>query len=529
MRWLLLALLFSTPLFAAEINPKEAGSTQLSFELAWVLEGEPPFTLKTFGFKNYSFQVVSFSSADEFTRETDSYGNSRITFHLAGVTKRRITVQGTAAINYANGLEQAGDAGNFLEETVFVELTPEIGVKARQITEGAENDFQKMVLLTEWVHNNVAYDESYGQRQCTSSEAFADLRGTCDEESHLLIAFARSLNVPARFVAGFVHSGESWGAHAWVEFAFEGEWVPADPTFNELGLLDATHLKFAHGQDQADIAQEVTEGVEVQVLAPEIELNNEQSFNLPYEYSFYSLPEEAGPGAVVDARVLVQSLSKDYLAAPLSIVVPTEPPELAVKLVESTDKLVYLPPKGKQVAEWRLVFPHAFKEGYAYNFSIQVNSMGSSIHEIIAGSGQVGADAVSSALVNELSAGFENGSVAITVEIANSGNTLYSANASCEFEGQQQTKQVSIPVGGSTLLQFVFNDPKKDFLTGEITLSNPQKTVRQPFELTVEHAQPTPAADSSNASLGVAAIGALLIAAAFVILHRPREPCIQAG
>ena len=507
-------LLFCLAAGAGKITPKEVGASKLSFELQWVLEGEPPFSLKTFGFNNYSFQTVSFHSSDEFEEGIDEHGNAQLTFHLPDSSKRLLKLSGSAELDYSNGFEPAANTEDFLTESAFVELTPEITGKARQLTREARNDFEAMVLLADWVHNNVAYDESYGSQQCGSTEVFEGLRGTCDEYSHLLIAFARALGIPARFTAGFVHSGGSWGAHAWVEFEFEGEWIPVDPTFNEFALLDATHLKFAHGKDQEDIAQEVTEGVGVQVAAPEFELHEKQGFDLPFEYSFYQLPEEVGAGAAIDARVAVNSLSQRHSAAPLSMIVPTEPAELAVKTVGNADKLVYLAPSERKVVEWRLVFPHSLQEGYSYNYSVRVESFDSFDEKIIRG-GSGDSDKVSSAEVHDFSARLENGGGLLVFEVANAGNTVYSANASCILEGETQTKKTGIPVGESVLLQFVFDDPEKEVLEGELSLSNGHRTLKQPFQVSLEQA-PAASKESGEAfPYALAAAGILALAAAF--------------
>ncbi len=76
-------------------------------------------------------------------------------------------------------------------------------------------------------------------------------RGVCQDFAHLLISYLRHLNIPARYVSGFVTGeGES---HAWVEY-FDGQiWRGADPTHN-LIIKNEPYIKLAHGRDSSDTA-----------------------------------------------------------------------------------------------------------------------------------------------------------------------------------------------------------------------------------------------------------------------------------
>ena len=136
----------------------------------------------------------------------------------------------------------------YLKESHYVKITPEIAQKALEITSGSKNSFEAAARLTDWVHGYVTYDLAYGDSVMDSSWVFANKVGVCDEYSNLLIAMLRSVGIPARYASGLVYGGiaeKSWQSHAWVEAYLGGEWVPFDPTYGEIGYVDATHVRFS--------------------------------------------------------------------------------------------------------------------------------------------------------------------------------------------------------------------------------------------------------------------------------------------
>jgi transglutaminase-like putative cysteine protease len=85
---------------------------------------------------------------------------------------------------------------------------------------------------------------------CTAAQAFAGQAGTCHDQSHVFLACARLLGVPARCVSGYVHGGDRIASHAWAEAFVHGRWQ----TFDVANRLDraTTHLKLAIGMDYLD-------------------------------------------------------------------------------------------------------------------------------------------------------------------------------------------------------------------------------------------------------------------------------------
>ncbi len=80
--------------------------------------------------------------------------------------------------------------------------------------------------------------------------------GVCQDFAHLMISCARSVGLPARYVSGYLRSGEdSVGAeasHAWCAlFSPEFGWLDFDPT-NDV-MPAANHVTVAYGRDYSDV------------------------------------------------------------------------------------------------------------------------------------------------------------------------------------------------------------------------------------------------------------------------------------
>lgn len=119
---------------------------------------------------------------------------------------------------------------------------------AKNITQDAASDFEKIAALAMFVHNYVNYTKSLGTTAKDALWVLDNKIGTCDEYSTLFIALSRALGYPARYVSGYVWGADGWIPHAWAE-VYLGKWVPVDATWLEVGWLDATHIQFHISDD----------------------------------------------------------------------------------------------------------------------------------------------------------------------------------------------------------------------------------------------------------------------------------------
>jgi transglutaminase-like putative cysteine protease len=96
------------------------------------------------------------------------------------------------------------------------------------------------------------YDTTPTQVATPAAAAFALKRGVCQDLTHIFIAAARSLAIPARYVGGYFHredgANEQEAGHAWAEaFVPSLGWVAFDPANCVCGT-DA-HVRVAVGLD----------------------------------------------------------------------------------------------------------------------------------------------------------------------------------------------------------------------------------------------------------------------------------------
>ena len=103
---------------------------------------------------------------------------------------------------------------------------------------GTDNVFELVKNIFIWLKTNTEYDLHYGSQETQSSiNTFLCKTGDCDDLSFLYIALCRSLNIPARFIRGYLLDRDSDPItlipHVWVE-VFVGNdigsngWIPVE-------------------------------------------------------------------------------------------------------------------------------------------------------------------------------------------------------------------------------------------------------------------------------------------------------------
>ena len=107
------------------------------------------------------------------------------------------------------------------------------------------------------LNREIIFDTDPTHSATTAAEAFALRRGVCQDLTHIFIAAARRLGIPARYVGGHFYRvdgvTEQDAGHAWVEAYVDNlGWVGFDPT-NGIGITEA-HVRVAVGLDYLDAA-----------------------------------------------------------------------------------------------------------------------------------------------------------------------------------------------------------------------------------------------------------------------------------
>jgi transglutaminase-like putative cysteine protease len=106
--------------------------------------------------------------------------------------------------------------------------------------------------LTVATNREITFDTDPTHSATTAAEAFTLRRGVCQDLTHIFIAAARQLGIPARYVGGHFYRADGVTAqdagHAWAETYVEHlGWVGFDPA-NGIGTTEA-HVRVAVGLD----------------------------------------------------------------------------------------------------------------------------------------------------------------------------------------------------------------------------------------------------------------------------------------
>jgi transglutaminase-like putative cysteine protease len=188
----------------------------------------------------------------------DAFGNLTHTFSTDGpFSDLAVMVEGEVETRDTQGIVR-GTVERFppslyLRATALT--TPDADICAFAAASRDAEDGNVLNLLhhmLERLHDDMVYDTDPTQVATTAPQAFALKRGVCQDLTHIFIAAARSLAIPARYVGGYFRRDdgvdEQGAGHAWAEaFVPELGWVAFDPA-NGLCATDA-HVRVAVGLD----------------------------------------------------------------------------------------------------------------------------------------------------------------------------------------------------------------------------------------------------------------------------------------
>ncbi len=125
----------------------------------------------------------------------------------------------------------------------------------------ARNDYDLLDTLID-LNRTVFREYEYKQGETTvftsAFDVYTHRRGVCQDFTNLFICLARLMNIPARYVCGYIYTGpknpnqvQSEASHAWVEvYLAERGWVGFDPTNGVLAQTD--HVRVAVGRNYVD-------------------------------------------------------------------------------------------------------------------------------------------------------------------------------------------------------------------------------------------------------------------------------------
>lgn len=111
--------------------------------------------------------------------------------------------------------------------------------KARELTEDARDDKEKVVAIYNYVINNISYD--YDKASSLNAdylpsieETVGNSQGICYDFAALFAAMLRSVDVPAKLIMGYKNDIETY--HAWNQVYLKDidKWVTIDTTYDSI-------------------------------------------------------------------------------------------------------------------------------------------------------------------------------------------------------------------------------------------------------------------------------------------------------
>lgn len=171
-----------------------------------------------------------------------------------------------------------------LPDDALVFLLPSRYCQSDQVADAAFAQFgamppgwERVEAITQWVHGRIGFDYGAASPATTAVDVLRDGHGVCRDFAHLAIALCRALNIPARYVFGYLPDigvpapDAPMDFCAWMEAYIGDRWYTFDPRNNQHRI---GRTVIGRGRDAADVAMVTTFGavelVSMTVVAEEV-------------------------------------------------------------------------------------------------------------------------------------------------------------------------------------------------------------------------------------------------------------------
>jgi transglutaminase-like putative cysteine protease len=155
------------------------------------------------------------------------------------------------------------DIAEFCLASPLAAPTPEITALAQEIFPQGEPILAGLIALNKKIFQLMTYRGGVTTTATTAAQVQKTRIGVCQDYAHFMIAVLRAINLPARYVSGYLRTLPIEGvekrrgadqSHAWIS-AWAGDaigWVDFDPTNNL--LVHDEHVTLAWGRDFQDVS-----------------------------------------------------------------------------------------------------------------------------------------------------------------------------------------------------------------------------------------------------------------------------------
>ena len=168
----------------------------------------------------------------------------------------------------------------YLVSTLPTEADAALAALSKQ-AQGEDGPLAQAHRLAALVADAIAYRPGATHAHTTAAEALALGEGVCQDHAHALIACARTIGLPARYVSGYLFATADGAAHeaahAWAEIHVAGlGWVGFDPA--NRCCPDERYIRLGSGLDAQDAApiRGIARGLGVESLDVTVAVQNLQ-------------------------------------------------------------------------------------------------------------------------------------------------------------------------------------------------------------------------------------------------------------
>jgi transglutaminase-like putative cysteine protease len=201
----------------------------------------------------------SITSPGRRLEQIDAYGNIS---HLLTVEEPHreisIVVRGVVETADTDARQDDGPLSPlaYLAPTQLTSPNDELRAFALSALNGTTDPLARAQVLADAVVGAVRYKSGTSDVQDSAAVAFKSGEGVCQDHAHVFIAAARAVGMPARYVSGYLYTGDSNDAasHAWVDAWLGPEigWHSLDVTHQRPAVR--TYCRLAVGRDYLDAA-----------------------------------------------------------------------------------------------------------------------------------------------------------------------------------------------------------------------------------------------------------------------------------
>lgn len=134
--------------------------------------------------------------------------------------------------------------------------TDRLGNLAWQQFGGLAPGWNRVQAIVDFVHRHLAFGYQHARDTRTAAEAYAERIGVCRDFAHLTITLCRALNIPARYVNGYLgdigvpKDPAPMDFSAWCEVYLGGQWCTFDARHNTPRI---GRIPVAYGRDATDV------------------------------------------------------------------------------------------------------------------------------------------------------------------------------------------------------------------------------------------------------------------------------------